>query len=285
LIHNATFSEYWTFYFKGGGPETAIYGLPWSSVRRFDERFFLCVTGLSFGVLATPVVLVRRMDLRALALAMITIMSLIDLFPVSSFQWFVASGQQRQRQMEKGVSRLRDGLDRPRVLTSGTVDPFNGKENVGLLDNWGFIRHARFYSQYFDRNGAPRPAVPADQIAAARRLYGADARAERLFVTTLIGYSTPADFIADVDATAATAKPALRVTSYDGDRLEVSASVNRPSWLSFIDNWDPYWSATVDGLTVPIERLFGSYKTIRLPAGTSTVVFTYRPGWWPRLRN
>jgi hypothetical protein len=84
----------------------------------------------------------------------------------------------------------------------------------------------------------------------------------------------------DVDETAAAADPVVRLLSYDGDSLELTVQVDRPSWLSFIDNWDPNWRAAVNGREVPIERLFGSYKAVNLAPGASTVIFSYRPWAW-----
>jgi uncharacterized membrane protein YfhO len=54
-----------------------------------------------------------------------------------------------------------------------------------------------------------------------------------------------------------------------------------PAWLSYVDNWDRNWHAEVDGRTVPITVLFGSYKSVPVPAGSSTVTFSYRPGLLP----
>jgi hypothetical protein len=61
----------------------------------------------------------------------------------------------------------------------------------------------------------------------------------------------------------------------------VRARVNAPSDLFMVsnDNYDRFWTATVDGLRVPIYRANYTYKAIRVPAGEHVVEWRYDP--WP----
>jgi uncharacterized membrane protein YfhO len=45
------------------------------------------------------------------------------------------------------------------------------------------------------------------------------------------------------------------------------------------DNYDRFWTATVDGQRVPVYRANYTYKAIRLPAGEHVVEWRYNP--WP----
>jgi hypothetical protein len=117
---------------------------------------------------------------------------------------------------------------------------------------------------------------------AATRFFGADQNAKRLFLSSRIDFASPHDFVADVDATAASGYTEIAVAFFDGDTLRVD--IHNPAhgrWLSYVDNWDANWTAIVDGREVAIERLFGSYKSVRVPTGRSTVIFSYRPGLLP----
>ena len=57
--------------------------------------------------------------------------------------------------------------------------------------------------------------------------------------------------------------------------------------MSFIDNWDPDWRATLNGKPVPVEQAFGTFKAVHIPdAGDGVVVFEYVPrsrSWWAAL--
>jgi len=67
------------------------------------------------------------------------------------------------------------------------------------------------------------------------------------------------------------------VISYTADELVLKVNVPTEGYLSFIDNWDRDWEATVDSKITPIERLFGVFKSVRLPPGEHQVIFAYRP--------
>ena len=72
-----------------------------------------------------------------------------------------------------------------------------------------------------------------------------------------------------------------RVTAYTGDEISISVRAPAAGYVSFIDNWDPDWTAAVDTTAVPIERLFGTFKSVPVRAGAHTVEFAYRPfGSW-----
>jgi hypothetical protein len=61
----------------------------------------------------------------------------------------------------------------------------------------------------------------------------------------------------------------------------VRVSVNAPSDLFMVsnDNYDRFWTATVDSAPVPIYRATYTYKAIRVPAGEHVVEWRYNP--WP----
>jgi hypothetical protein len=68
------------------------------------------------------------------------------------------------------------------------------------------------------------------------------------------------------------------VRYFDGNELRVELTSVAPGYLSWIDNFDLGWSAELDGVRVPIDRLLGTFKAIRLHApGKHQVRFVYRP--------
>jgi hypothetical protein len=131
--------------------------------------------------------------------------------------------------------------------------------------NW----HYRAFSEFYRREAA-HPGL-------RDRLLGVS-DGTRLFFSDDVHHPDLGGFLADADRHPGT----VRVRSYDGDRLVARARTPRAGWLSFIDNWDPDWEASVDGQPVVVARLFGTFKSVPVPAGSHRVEFRYVPrlGRW-----
>jgi hypothetical protein len=67
--------------------------------------------------------------------------------------------------------------------------------------------------------------------------------------------------------------------TYNTLRLEVEAS--RDALIFWRDAYSPYWQAQVNGHTAPIAKAFGAFKSVPVPAGRSTVEFSFSPGLLP----
>jgi hypothetical protein len=67
--------------------------------------------------------------------------------------------------------------------------------------------------------------------------------------------------------------------TYNSLRLRVtSPATGRLLWR---DAAFPFWRATVNGAAVPIDRAFGAFKAVTVPAGASEVAFRFSPGLLP----
>lgn len=69
---------------------------------------------------------------------------------------------------------------------------------------------------------------------------------------------------------------AAEIVSYADRRVEVRAS--GPGTLVLADTWYPEWSATVDGVVVPIERADAIFRAVPLGDGDHSVVFSHDAG-------
>lgn len=69
----------------------------------------------------------------------------------------------------------------------------------------------------------------------------------------------------------------LTVTRRDADSLAVSAEATASAAVIFRDTDYPGWQATVDGKPAAISPYAGIFKSVRIPAGRHTVIFSYLP--------
>jgi hypothetical protein len=67
------------------------------------------------------------------------------------------------------------------------------------------------------------------------------------------------------------------IKEYTPNKTVIETSTDRDGFLYFLDNYDRFWSAYVDGKEVKIHRANFAFKTIELPAGTHVVSWVYNP--------
>jgi hypothetical protein len=71
-----------------------------------------------------------------------------------------------------------------------------------------------------------------------------------------------------------------RIEDYEAERVSVRVRARRPALLVLTDNWYPGWEAKVDGGSAPVERVDYLIRGVRVPAGTHTVEFEFKPSSW-----
>lgn len=70
---------------------------------------------------------------------------------------------------------------------------------------------------------------------------------------------------------------AVDIQVYQPTHVELRVSPDQPGYVVLSDQYDSGWSATVNGVRVPILRANHTFRAIAVPSGTSTVAMIYRP--------
>ena len=128
------------------------------------------------------------------------------------------------------------------------------------MENWYFKRYVDFLTR-------------ANEEPAEKKYLLGMVDGRKVFFSERIDHSSIRAFLDDARRFAGVE----HIAKYTGDRLVVRVIAPGEGFVSFIDNWDPDWEATVNGAPAQIERLFGTFKSVRVRGGTQTVRFTYRP--------
>ena len=109
--------------------------------------------------------------------------------------------------------------------------------------------------------------------------YGATDDAKKVFLSEKLNHDNIVSFINDSISFEDSNKFFINIliNEYDGNSLRLEITSEKDAWLSFIDNWDHGWIATINGDKTPIKKLLGSYKSIKIKKGFSKVKFQYKP--------
>jgi hypothetical protein len=130
----------------------------------------------------------------------------------------------------------------------------------GSVSDWDYDSYTKFLAEH------------AGDKASLARLLGT----QKLFVHTKLAES-PAQFLRDARARKESTNPPT-VSYFNGSDLILQVATSAPGYLAWMDNWDEGWSAKLDGAPAQIERLMGTFKTVKVPSpGRHTVSFRYRP--------
>jgi hypothetical protein len=239
-------------------PETAV---------QAEQAFVLAavVSGLALAAILTIAPFFRRAGQalpRLVAIAAVTIAA-ADMWVVGPWAWAdTVLPAEGARTPYRIADRNTQSFDVPRRDWFG-LSP-SGSFAVGVMDNWYFERYVHFLGE-----GRKEPE-------ALKQLLGMN-DGRKIFFSERIGHPSIEAFLADANRFA----QAARASRYTGDEITIRVSAPTPGFVSFIDNWDPDWTAAVDDTRVPIERLFGTFKSVPVPAGSHVVTFAYRPfGAW-----
>jgi hypothetical protein len=73
------------------------------------------------------------------------------------------------------------------------------------------------------------------------------------------------------------------IVSYGAERVEIRVDAGAEGYVILTDAYYPGWVATLDGQPATIYRADAMFRAVKVPAGESTVIFEYRPGWFPGI--
>jgi hypothetical protein len=152
--------------------------------------------------------------------------------------------------------------------------------NVGFVQNWYFRRYLDFDQTIFSKDDYNKPTDRSELhwYGLLMGLQGTQSLpGKRLFLSKEIDHTSIKGFIMDSVETESRFVRSLQLKYYNGEILRLAVTNTKPLYISFIDNWDPDWRATVNGQHQPVEKLFGTFKSLGIQAGTHDIIFYYSP--------
>jgi hypothetical protein len=229
------------------------------------HRFFMFMF-VSLGFLAFLVCMFFLQRARKLKPVLVNSIFIV-LFIISGFNEFIAGPwiwalgwENIPERSSINISRtFEDSFNTPRVNIYDSLS-LDAVFNTGTFSLWYFDRYISFLTRAKDE---PGPANIILGIVNGQKVY---------FSTSI----SPINFQAFLDDAGRFVNLA-QVVSYNGDSLELTITAPEDGFVSFIDNWDPNWKATVDDQPENVLLLFGTFKSVEVPVGTHSVVFAYCP--------
>ncbi len=132
-----------------------------------------------------------------------------------------------------------------------------------------------------DAAGRPRLARIPDPLPRAYVAPGVVARSRQEALELVLTELDPwKEAVIEADASPLSGMDRIapaKLTTYSPHRVTVRAESSSPAWLILTDACFPGWRATVNAAEAAISPANYAFRAVRLPAGESTVTFTYEP--------
>ena len=212
-----------------------------------------------------------------------------ELFALSNIQWSIIGWKTKIVKTEKPLDELKSAFISKRILGTVKGNQYfrdNKKFNINYPDNYGYDSHAKNFSTFFKRyNGEIIENIKPETINSVKKFYGLDEDAKKIFFTKNNYYIDINNFVqsSEKDELSSKFQYNFIIEKYDGNTLEIDISTESDGYLSYIDNWDPDWVAFINNRQVDINKLFNSYKIIKIKKGFSNIKFQYKP--WSSYKN
>lgn len=252
-FRNKLYDKYWIWLFRHVASKDVL---------------FIVFAGLAFLIIWILLNLTSKINFQSplilgIILSSFVVFSILDMGSVGANMWIYPSPLPTPTRYKLNAAKINmESFTVPRI-EPGTLS-ISSEFSVGNKEtkrfNWYFNRYVEFLEN------------TEEQLTYRRKLLGiVDGR--KLYFSKAINYPTIEAFLED----AIKFKNFERVISYTGDELVLNVNATTEGYLSFIDNWDSDWEATLDSKPTKIARLFGTFKSVQIPPGEHRLIFAYRP--------
>lgn len=241
----------------------------------FDEKVFILYNAVSFFLIF--LILAGRKFLKNkrilyFFLVLIFTVNILDLYASGGRQWALSKMPDNKRKIIRMDELIFNSLNVPREYRSGMIS-LSPNFSVGFVDEWYFDRYHTFLKKYEeDLNNDPEGKL----TEAFNYLLGIN-DGRRIFCSSDVKTESIIDFVSDANKSDSLTVISIKTEKYNGDEMECVIETREDCYCSFIDNWDSNWEAYVNGNKVNIEKLFGTFKSVKIGKGRNTVVFRYNP--------
>ena len=278
-------NEYWNFWQKKRFDE-AINLLPsilGDYLKLYNGPVYILFSIFSISFLIITLSYKKLRENINLFCTLILILVSSELFVISNLQWSIPEWKTKFYQIENPLRKLQDGFNSKRIIDTVKGNEYfrdNRLFNVNYPDNYGYDKHAKNFTTYFQRyKGEKNTNISDSDLRLVKLFYGATNEAKKIFLSKSIDHENIVSFVNDSNSFEKSNEFSINIliNEYNGNTLKLEIESENDGWLSFIDNWDYGWKASINGKKTKIYKLLESYKSIKIKKGFSKVKFQYKP--------
>lgn len=175
-----------------------------------------------------------------------------------------------------GLANVKYMVDLPgAALSHPALEPFYQGADLSVFKNKRVMPRAVFYSRYaYVPMGDWRDWKARDKfLGPIAALLGQ--KALDMDNTLLLNDSPSPGF--EPSTGGEPVNSSVRIDEYSPNQVRLSVDTDRPGFVFLSDNYFPGWEARLNGKKTKILRSWITFRAVEVPAGKSSVTFSYRP--------
>jgi len=221
--------------------------------------------------------------LKKLLSLVVVILAAGELFLLSNIQWAIPykfyDSNNYNLLSKKPLDDINEAFLNQRVVTEVKGNTYfrNFRRfNINYFDNFGIEKHTKLIDRYFKRNGNLKEGLDQNTIKKINQFWGLEDN-NKVFFTKKIDYLTIEDFIDDVNFLKDSEDVfiSMKIDDYNGDEIYIDLKTNIVGFLTFVDNWSPGWKVYVNNKENTIDKVLGTYKSVKITPGENKIKFKY----------
>ena len=149
--------------------------------------------------------------------------------------------------------------------------------SVNNFLNWGNKFHNEVFWKYFNKNGSLKENLSEKQIKNVFLFFGLDKFNKKIFFSTNLDSSNPVNFVDESLIFEHKNIEAYKISDFGNNFINIEFTSKNDGWITYIDNNDMFWRATINGIEVEISSLMKTYKSINFGKGNNKLKLSYEP--------
>lgn len=143
--------------------------------------------------------------------------------------------------------------------------------------NWGNKFHNEIFWKYFNKNGSLKKNLSEKEIKNVSHFFGLDKFNKKIFFSSNIDFSNPVNFIDESLIFEYENIKTYKISDFGNNFINIEFTSKDDGWLTYVDNNDMFWHATINDAVVEISSLMGTYKSINFANGNNKLKLSYEP--------
>jgi len=210
----------------------------------------------------------------------IILLTSFEQFTNANLQWGLDKWKTPNTESKySALKNLNDNFNKPRIKTIVHGNNYFRDDafTINNFLNWGNKNHNILFWKYYDKHGTLNSYLNYRDTKNLEMFFGLNDDNKKIFFSDNILYKNPISFVEDSLNFEKQHITRVNILNFTNNSITIQFISNIDGWLSYIDNFDPFWTAKLNDRNIKLYKLMNTYKSIEFNSGENIIIFKYEP--------